>query len=113
MKFPLHVADVLQTAGDIVAHIGWTKHTFARNASGEGVSVTNKEAECFCAMGAVQLARSLAGRKYPEHIFYDALTAGQNNIVSIPAWNDARVRTQEEVSEAFYAAAERIREQHG
>lgn len=112
-KTPLHIADVLQTAGDLVSEVGWTKVAIAKTDDGRHVQATHKDATCFCALGAIRKARSLAGRKYSESDiakpFFEELPMRAK---SIPSWNDNRARTVEDVREAFYSAAERIREQH-
>lgn len=119
-KTPLHFADVFQTAGDIISQIGWTKGEFARNKKREEVKPTSKEACSFCALGALDLARSLSGRKYGRYEFeytfmkyLHKVSERYNNYFHfIENWNDSIYTTKKEVVDAFYQCAEIIRQEH-
>lgn len=112
-------ADILQTAGDIVNYIGWTKGDYAKDAYENPVSAWHDAATCFCAVGAIRLASQMAvgstKRLYEEATectnTLKKVLGGEFEFVYVPKWNDARTRKKADVVEALYAAAELAREE--
>lgn len=97
---------ILIGARELVARPGgWTQGVFARNRDGEKVCLSQKEAVCFCASGAISRAAQEQMGGSPEE--------GENSAnalellflcipgPSIPDWNDSPGRTQGEVVSAF------------
>src|SRR5678816_4060676 len=56
-KKPRTVRDVLIAARERIAKPGgWTQRTYARDAAGEPVAPRNRDAACYCAVGAINAA---------------------------------------------------------
>lgn len=91
--------EVLREARRLIAEVGWTQGTFARNAGGADVSPRSPQATCFCAAGAIIRANdgcdmgfSSPGISAVEHVIDERW---------IDAWNDREERTRDEVLAAF------------
>ncbi len=76
----------------------------AKDARGERVAAAHEAAQCWCIHGALMRALAMLGRDGVEQRHYvRALirmrqSVGQNELL---AWNDADVRTQQDVLAAF------------
>lgn len=83
---------------------GWTQDAMARDAAGNKVAPDAPDAACWCAMGAI-----LAGRGARKHAC-SALSQhiGGRFYGRIPGWNDAAVRTAEDVAATLRACADRV-----
>lgn len=101
----LSVADVLDRAADLIEPEGaWTQGAPARTAGGRGTDSGDREAVCFCAIGAINRAG------YWDWPLTSACwKAVEDTTVGLAKWNDAPERTQAEVVAALRAAAEKAR----
>lgn len=62
------VRDTLETARDILLHVGWTQHTLARDATGFPVSPADPTAQRFCLLGAIYAASDLVAPHYQQEL---------------------------------------------
>lgn len=79
----------------------WTKHTSARDANDAPVIISDNNAICFCAGGAIEKAAPGSFDKLAKFIM---MANGLRWILT--AWNDAPERTHAEVLAAFSRAIE-------
>ena len=79
---------------------GWTQGTMARDKNGVAVSSDDKDATCWCALGAVLAVRR---EEWVNAVPFvrDAVGGGE-----LLVWNDTPGRTQAEVLAAFDKAIE-------
>lgn len=103
------VIDVLHVARQFIEN-GWTKRAFARETptSVFACSVESKKASCFCASGAIQAAKYHLNADDQAHMEARSALLSVIHWDSIPLWNDAPNRTQEQVVNAFDRAIERL-----
>lgn len=107
--------EVLLRAAEIIEQ-GWCRGSYATTESGEKVSVRNKDATSWCAIGALYKAESelgwdvmMPGRKYGDracHRLSDHLFGNGHIEWMISEWNDNPTRTAAEVADAMRKAAE-------
>ncbi len=83
---------------------GWTQGGMARDAAGCQVTPRDPDAVCWCALGAI-----LAGRGARQHACI-ALSRhiGGRFFGRVADWNDAAVRTAEDVASTLRACADRV-----
>jgi len=112
------VIDLLKKARALVV-AGWTQKVSARDSNGLQVTARNPTATCFCMIGALDASdrdNDEEGKIYSEAYTYLTFEVGKTGVKSIPAYNDAPGRKQEEVVERFdnaILAAEEDRKKHG
>jgi len=101
------IANILERAAKLIETKGWTQGSYARDANGEAVSILDKNAECFCIIGA--LSHESLG--YDFNIRCKAYQFAANIICNkcLPTWNDTHGRTKEEVITFLKSAAELAR----
>ena len=101
--------ELLRRAGELVRS-GWSQHADARSAEGTEVQPWSETAAAWSLLGALVAAleeRSDHGRDLP----LDHLAAALNELAtfiddeSLEKWNDEPSRTQDDVINAFDAAA--------
>jgi hypothetical protein len=95
----LALVNVLKKTKELLTPAGrWTQFGYAKDATGRTVSLQAASAVCFCLVGALQKSGStpLEPRLDAQLFFELNKTIGKDSL-SIPSWNDARGRTQEEV----------------
>lgn len=101
----LLTSQVLENALAILGHDGerWTKGAYARNSSEHWVPTMDARAECWCPGGAIcrALSGDLGGKQFDAAMAELQFAAGMR---SIPAWNDDRKTTFEDISAAFVKA---------
>lgn len=102
----LTVSEVLSKAAALIEPEGaWGRNNYASDTRGEVVVACSPRAVCWCASGAIVRATGSDDAFNPLAMqarlaLRDILGEG-----SIPAWNDARGRTQAEVVSALREAA--------
>lgn len=113
---PTAIADVLDKAADIIDRNGWHQgDLYDGHQADVGVPVS----ECrVCAIGAINTA--ISGQATADLAGYDLLLAGLAETCidevldqgwwTVPEWNDAAGRTQDDVTTALRNAAARMRE---
>lgn len=91
---------VLLKAMDVIATPDkWTKEAYARNSEGVTVPVFDKEAVCFCSLGALDKTGAMLYSKAGTYLI-QALPVRK----SIPEFNDAKKTTHSDVMEKFMTA---------
>jgi hypothetical protein len=110
----IQAADILEQAAGLIRDVGWCQGRAVRYAP-DG---TNK-IDGYCAIGAIQHVALSGVRSDLQQAASDAAFHAQDhlkrclglnlNLMSIPGWNDADGRTQEEVVEAMLHAAKELR----
>jgi len=120
------VVQILEEAREIILPVGrWTQVYMARAGGVRGRSVhsSDKDADCWCAIGAITKACSELGlapsaRVGAEVVFQNQLPAektgdGRHYHMSIAQWNDVKNRRKGEVIAKFDAAIKVARELAG
>lgn len=103
---PYNISDVLLKARDILNDPkAWCKGTFARDKNEKKASPYDPDACQFCATGAILKAESeydlsSANGLYAEEIIEQQLPCTRK-FGGIPSYNDALVRTHEEILALF------------
>ncbi len=96
-----YVREALVRARELIA-LGWTQGTYAEDEDGAEISFADPQAVCFCLAGAVKAATGTPPHDKIAAVF-QALADGIGGMALI-AWNDAELRTQDEVLALFDAA---------
>jgi len=103
---PLGVADVLERAADLIEPEGaWTRGAAARDGSYDPTSFDNREAICWCMMGAIS---KVAGGVRPMSDIAGQARDQLRKAIDTPwitDFNDNEDRTQPEVVAALRRAA--------
>ncbi|MGL5002416.1 MAG: DUF6197 family protein [Casimicrobium sp.] len=105
-------AEILESAATVIRLGFWARGAGAKNKSGKSVGSSEKSACTWCAGGAThQAARALGASDRDlakaRAALRRSLRLKQNE--GIPSWNDATVRTANEVADAMDRAAEEMR----
>jgi hypothetical protein len=106
-------ADILEQAAGLIRDVGWCRGRAVRYAP------DSTKIDGYCALGAIQYAALSGVQPDLYQAASEAALHAQNhlrrslglnlNLLSIPNWNDAGGRTQEEVVEAMLHAAKELR----
>jgi len=75
----------------------WTKGATAKNSRGEIISSRDKDAICWCLVGATR--RCDPNFHFLTYEIFSPVMEGFVKTVSIPIWNDAPERTYEDIVE--------------
>ena len=107
MSINSDAADLLESAAFVIGAGHHAKGYYAKNLRGDETSRASPEACSWCAIGAILAAED------EFHFGLDAyelaMDALDEDVGFIPAWNDARERTPEEVEAAMLKAAAKLR----
>jgi hypothetical protein len=103
------IANILECAAELIETKGWTQGSYARDANGEAVDLLDKNAECFCIIGAL----SHVSWGYDFNIRCKAYQFATNILhdKSLLPWNDDPARTKEEVITFLKSASELARKE--
>lgn len=114
MNIARQAAEALEAAS-VAVLIGWTQGAWARATHMDNliVSAISRNADCFCASGALMLSakydRATEELAFEELFHQIGVRKHTTYAAAIAQWNDAPERTAEEVAEALWLAAQRIR----
>jgi hypothetical protein len=103
------IANILECAAKLIETKGWTQGSYARDANDGAVSSLDKNAECFCIIGAL----SHVSLGYDSNTRRKAYQFATNIIHNerLTTWNDDPARTKEEVITFLKSAAELARKE--
>lgn len=106
------ILGVIGDARDVLAKKGWTQHVTARDKWGFEVSIHDKKAAKFCAIGAIYKASLglIAIRLSAEKFLLAEINSGHrdNPFCNVASWNDMPMRTKKDVLQLFDKVIDRL-----
>ena len=114
MTHNIVISDKLYEAAKLLKRPGgWTKRCLAKNKKGDPVSVTDPEATCFCALGAIyrvcniDIGQTITLKEVEAlELIFDYTHYVIKDSESIIKWNDKLFRTQSDVVRALTTMAD-------